>query len=66
MSLFLTRQELRRLTGTADKREQVQWLAKERIAHRINMAGQIVVTRAAIDAPAQSKGWAPDFSSLGA
>lgn len=68
MSGFLTKANIRFLTGLEDKAEQVAWLRTHGVHHFVNAAGKIVVTwgavegRSATDRPAS---WSPDFSSLG-
>ena len=64
--MFLTDQQVRRLTGTTDKTKAVEWLAKAGIRHWVNAAGKIIVPASAVDqsAPSQGGGWTPDFSRL--
>lgn len=47
--MFLTDDELRRLTGRARKAQQADELRRMGIAHWINARGQPVVARAAIE-----------------
>lgn len=66
---FLTDSEVRRLTGTGEKLEQLEYLREKGIRHwGPNRAGKIIVPRSAIDGEPEVQitgGWAPDFKSLG-
>lgn len=65
--LFLTEDELKKLTGRKHKSRQIQWLRTEAIPFRVNASGHPIVTRNAIEgrqepAPAQPQEkprWSP-------
>jgi hypothetical protein len=63
-AVFLTREEVRMLTGAGVKRLQIANLRKNGIRHTINAAGWPVVTRAAVEGGAESEtpqqGWKPN------
>jgi len=62
MSTFLTRAELRELTGRARKLSQIEVLRANGIAHFVNAAGWPVVPRAAIEGRTMSvprQRWSP-------
>ena len=64
--LFLTRDEVKQLTGTADRKRQTECLRQNRIAFTMDVFGRPVVTRSAIEgkpAKAEEKqGWpGPSF-----
>lgn len=66
---FLSSAELRELTGTAVKADQIAYLKEKNIRHwGPNRAGKITVPRSAIDgqppAPTDAPAWSPDFSSV--
>lgn len=49
--MFLTDQELVRLTGYKNKSRQIAWLRSEAIPFRVSGTGHPVVTRVAIEGP---------------
>jgi len=53
--VFLTRDELKHLTGTADRRRQAECLRANRIAFTLDVFGRPVVTRAAIEGQAKAE-----------
>lgn len=65
--MFLTRAEIKQLTGTADRRRQAECLRANRIPFYLDVFNRPVVTRAAIEGrpPAKEEapqGWAgPSF-----
>lgn len=64
--LFLTRDEVKQLTGTSDRKRQIECLRQNRIAFTMDVFGRPVVTRSAIEgkpAKAEEKqGWSgPSF-----
>lgn len=67
MSGFLTKANIRTLTGLEDKAEQVAWLRKNGVHHFVNAAGKIIVTWGAVDglAGSQPRTWSPDYSAIG-
>lgn len=50
--MFLTDDELHRLTGLKRRKAQVAWLRSRRIRHYVNALGFAVVARAWLDATA--------------
>lgn len=66
-NMFLTHEELHRLTGTRLKKRQAQCLKENRIPFTLDILGRPVVTRAAIEGksrsvPAAPPGWdGPQF-----
>lgn len=65
LSGFLTRRDIRTLTGLGDKAEQLAELRRQGIVHRVNAAGNIIVTWGAVDGkPPVLTGWSPDLSRL--
>ena len=49
MNLFLTPEEIRTLTGRAQKSKQVEQLRRSGIPFTLNASGQPIVTRTAIE-----------------
>lgn len=47
--MFLTRDQLRQLCGTTDRRRQIEVLRRERIRHTVDWRGRPVVPVSAID-----------------
>ena len=47
--MFLTREQLKTLTGTADRKKQAECLRSNRIPFTLDILGRPVVTIAAID-----------------
>ena len=47
--LFLTEDQIKRLTGRKHKSRQIQWLRQEAIPFRVNASGHPVITRSAIE-----------------
>jgi hypothetical protein len=68
-STFLSDAEIRRLTGSSVKAEQIRYLQQQGIRHwGPNLAGKIIVPRSAIDNPPAAVtlgAWSPDFTKLG-
>lgn len=66
-TLFLTREELKILTGTADRKKQADCLRSNRIPFTLDVFGRPVVTISAIEGrkekqEAQKTGWdGPSF-----
>lgn len=52
--MFLTRAELKHLTGTADRRRQAECLRANRIPFTLDIFSRPVVTRAAIEGQAKA------------
>ena len=65
--MFLTRAELKQLTGTADRRRQAECLRANRIPYYLDVFNRPVVTRAAVEGRQQARdeeppGWSgPSF-----
>jgi hypothetical protein len=49
MSIFLSRDEIKDLTGYVRAADQVRWLKSHRITHLVNAAGIPIVSRATIE-----------------
>jgi len=73
--VFLTDEQLARLTGRRMKSLQIRWLKAAGIPFRVNATGHPVVTRAAIEgrqeqqaqpAPQKVQGWQPRVIAGGA
>lgn len=47
--LFLSRDEIKQLTGTADRKRQAECLRQNRIAFTMDVFGRPVVTRSAVE-----------------
>lgn len=64
--MFLTKEELKTLTGYKRPAEQIGWLRLHGLRCWRNARGQVVVPRSEVEARGQrSKPFTPDFSSLG-
>ena len=65
--MFLTKEQIRTLTGTADRKKQAECLKKNRIPFTLDIIGRPVVTISAIEgrsvkAEESPKGWqGPSF-----
>ncbi|SUA78285.1 Uncharacterised protein [Pandoraea pnomenusa] len=46
MSLYLSRTEVRELTGTPIRQRQVRWLSANRWPHEIDSRGRVLIARA--------------------
>jgi hypothetical protein len=66
MSAFLEPAELERLTGSAQKSLQVEWLRSRRIRHYVNRRGEPVVAWRWLDGTAEVAALRkrPNFGSL--
>ena len=70
--MFLTRQQLRELTGTSHKSKQLEWLADRQYAFELDRNGRPVVLRSHVEqklgggsaAPASSAVSEPDWGAL--
>lgn len=63
LSMFLSREDLKHLTGYSLKNKQIEQLRKMHVAFRINACGEAVVTRLAVEGQPELKklntGWTP-------
>lgn len=66
MTLFLTDEEVRELTGRARKGDQVAWLRTAGIAFFVNAAGRPIVTRAQFTGAAPQAANAPAWTPAAA
>lgn len=73
--VFLTDEQIKRLTGRGFKSLQIEWLRESGIPFRVNATGHPVVTRAAVEgrqeqhaqlAAPKSQGWQPRVIARGA
>lgn len=64
--MFLTRAQIRTLTGSNEPKAQYAWLTAQGIRCWVNLAGRVMVPTSAIDGSPQPEAqpWTPDFRNL--
>ena len=63
--MFLTDEDVQRLTGYERTTKQVEWLRANRILHYTNAHNKVIVTADAVNQPALRVMREPDFSKMG-